>query len=78
MGYFCDKKVISQKVKVSPGTRLNTLKYSVLGIKLETKVISLHKIEGVKISSFLLNKYAVHNFWLLPVIFQVHCGRTVH
>ena len=35
---------------------------SVCGIKLETKWITLHKIEVVKISSFLLNKYAVHNF----------------
>ena len=47
---------------VSPGTHLNTQKYSVCGIKHETKVISLHDIEVVKISSFLLNKYAVHNF----------------
>ena len=37
-------------------------KCSVCGIKLEMKVITLHKIEVVKISSFLLNKYAVHNF----------------
>ena len=34
---------------------------SVCSIKLKTKVISLHKIEVVKISSFLLNKYVVHN-----------------
>ena len=50
----------------------------VFAAKLETKVISLHKIEVVKILSFLLNKYAVHSFWLLPVIFQVHSVRHVH
>ena len=53
---------ISQKVKDLPGTHLNTRKYSVCGIKLEMKVISLHKIEVLKISSFPLNKYAVHKF----------------
>ena len=37
------------------------IEYNVCGIKLETKVISLHKIEVLKISSFPLNKYAVHN-----------------
>ena len=62
MGVFFRPNFISQKVKVSPGTHLNTRKHSVCGIKLETKVISLHKIEVVKISSFLLNKYAVHIF----------------
>ena len=60
-GIFLRPNFISQKVKVLPGTRLNTWKYSVCGIKLETKVISLHKIEVLKISSFPLNKYAVHN-----------------
>ena len=45
-----------------PGFHLNIWKYSVCGIKLEAKVISLHKNEVVKISSFLLNKYDVHNF----------------
>ena len=61
-GIFCDQIFFSQKVKVSPGTHLNTRKYSFCGIKLETKVINLHKIEVVQISSFLLNKCAVHNF----------------
>ena len=61
-GYFLRPNFISQKVKVLPGTHLNTPKYSVGGIKLETKVISLHKIEVLKISSFPPNKYAVHNF----------------
>ena len=51
-GIFCEKNFISQKVKVSPGTRLKRRIYSVCDIKLETKVISLHKIEVVKISSF--------------------------
>ena len=31
----------------------------------------LHKIR-VEISSFLLNKHSVHNFRLLPVMFQVN------
>ena len=46
-GIFCDQIFFSQKVKVSPGTHLNTRKYSFCGIKLETKVINLHKIEVV-------------------------------
>ena len=61
MGVFLRPIFISQKVKVTPGVHLNTGKYSVSGIKHETKVISLQKIEVVKISSFLLNKLTVHN-----------------
>ena len=61
-GYFLQPNFISQKVKVLQGSHLNTSKYSVCGIKLETKVISLPKIEVLKVSSFPLNKYAVHNF----------------
>ena len=61
-GYFFRPNFFSQKVKVLPGTHLNTRKYSVCGIKLETKVISSHTIEVLKISSFPPNKYAVHNF----------------
>ena len=60
--FFLRPNLISQKVKVLPGTHLNTWKYSVCGIKLETKVISSHKIEVLKISSFPPNKYAVHYF----------------
>ena len=44
-GYFCDQNFISQKVKVSPGIHLNTWKYNVWGIKPETKVLRLHKIQ---------------------------------
>ena len=62
MGIFLGPNFISQKVKVSSGIHLNIRKCSVCGIKLEAKVISLHKNEVVKISSFLLIKYAVHNF----------------
>ena len=40
-GYFMRPNFISQKVKDLPGTHLNTRKYSVCGIKLEMKVISL-------------------------------------
>ena len=61
-GIFLRPKFISQKVKVLPGTHLNTWKYRVCGIKIEMKVISLHIIEVLKISSFPPNKYAVHNF----------------
>ena len=43
-GVFLRPNFISQKVKVLPGTHLNTPKYRVCGIKLETKVISLHKL----------------------------------
>ena len=44
------------------GIHLNTWKYNICGIKLETKVMRLHEIRGEKISSFLLNMYAVHDF----------------
>ena len=54
---------ISQKVKVSSSYRLNTCKYYVCGIKLETKVMRLHIIRVGKISLFLLKKCAV-NFFL--------------
>ena len=43
----------------------------VCGIKLETKVMHLHKIKIEKISLFHLKKCAVNDFWLLPVMFQV-------
>ena len=52
VGVFLRPNFISQKVKVLPGTHLNTQKYSVCGIKLDTKMISLHKIGVLKISSF--------------------------
>ena len=42
--------------------RLKTWKDNVSGIKLEIKVTSLHKIHFEEISSFLLNKYVVHDF----------------
>ena len=59
---FLRPNFISQKVKVFPGTHLSTQKYIVYGIKLDTKMISLHKIKVLKISSFPQNKYAVLNF----------------
>ena len=61
VGVFFATKFFFIESQGLPGTRLNTWKYSICGIKLETKVISLHKIEVLKISSFPLNKYAVHN-----------------
>ena len=42
--------------------RLKTWKYNVCGIKLEMKVMCLHKIHVELISSFFLNKYVVHDF----------------
>ena len=36
---------ISQKVKFSAGIRLKTWKHNVCGIKLETKVMRLHKMQ---------------------------------
>ena len=62
VGVFFVTNIISQKVKVLPGSHLNKRKYGVCGIKLETKVISSLKIEVLKISSFPPNKNAVHNF----------------
>ena len=50
---------------------LNTCKYYFCGIKLETKVMCLHKIRVEKISLFHIKKSAVNDFWLLPVMFQV-------
>ena len=50
---------------------LNTCKYYVCGIKLETKVMCLHKIRFEKISLFHIKKIVVNNFWLLPVMFRV-------
>ena len=41
-------------------------------------MISLHKIEVEKISFFLLNKYALNDFLLLPVMFQVPSVWPVH
>ena len=48
-----------------------TLDYYVCGIKLETKVMCLHKIRVEKISLFHIKKSAVNDIWLLPVVFQV-------
>ena len=52
----------SQKVKVSTSIHLNTCKYYVCGIKLETKVMRLPNIRVEKISSFHLKKCAVNYF----------------
>ena len=48
----------SQKFKVSPCIRLK----NVCGVKLEIKVMRLHKIHVELFLSFLLNKYVVHDF----------------
>ena len=62
MWVFFVTKLFSQKVKVSSSIRLNTCKYYVYGIKLETKVMRLHKIRVEKISLFHLKKCAVNYF----------------
>ena len=53
---------ISQKVKVLSSIHLNTCKYYYCGIKLETKVMRLHKIRVEKISLFHLKRCAVNYF----------------
>ena len=55
-------KVMSQKVKVSPGTLLNAWKYNACDKKLERKLTSLHKNEVEKISYYSLYIYAVPDF----------------
>ena len=55
-------KFFSQKVKVSLSIHLNTCKYYVCDIKLETKVMRLHKIRVRKISLFHLKMCAVNYF----------------
>ena len=62
MGVFLRPNFISQKVKVSSSIHLNTCKYYVCGIKLETKVMCLHKIWVEKISLIYLKKCAVNYF----------------
>ena len=61
-GIFCDPNFISQKVKFSSSIHLNTCKYYVCSIKLETKVMRLYKIRVEKISLFHPRKCAVNYF----------------
>ena len=51
-----------QKAKVLSGIHLNTWKCSVCSIKLEMKLLGLHKIRVKNISMFLVNKYVAPNF----------------
>ena len=62
MGVFFVTIFFSQKVKVSLSIHLNTYYYNVCGIKLETKVLRLHKIWVEKIALFRLKKCAVNYF----------------
>ena len=62
---------MSQKFKVSSSIHLNTCKYYVFDIKLETEVMLLHKIRIEKISLFHLKKCAINDYSLLPKMFQV-------
>ena len=61
-GYFLSPNFISQKVKVSSSIHLNTCKYYVCGIKRETKVLRLHKIQIEKISLFHLKNCVANDF----------------
>ena len=61
-GYFLGPNFISQKVIVLSSIYLNTCKYYVCGIKLEAKVMRMHKIRVEKISLFHLKKCAVNYF----------------
>ena len=63
-GIFCDHMyvVFLQKGSVLLGFYLNTWKYNVCSIKLERKVLCLHKIRVLNIPLFLVNGYFVHNF----------------
>ena len=62
MGVFLRPDFISQKVNISSSIHLNKCEYYVCGIKLETKVMCLHKIRIEKISLFHLRKCAVNDF----------------
>ena len=68
MGVFLYPNFISQKVKFSSSFHLNACKYYVFSIKLQMKVMRLHRIRVEKISLFHLKKCAVNYFCLLSVI----------
>ena len=51
-------KFFSHKFKVSP----KDMEYNICGIKREMKMMRLHKYLLSRFSSFLLNKYVVHDF----------------
>ena len=59
--FFCDQILFHRK-SVSSSIHLNTCTYYVCGIKLETKVMRLHKIRVEKIPLFHLKKCAVNYF----------------
>ena len=55
-------KFFFEESQSSSSIHLNTCKYYVCGIKLEKKVMRLHKIRVEKISLFHLKKCAVNCF----------------
>ena len=59
-GYFFLQNFISQKVKVSSSIHLNACTYYVCGIKLETKLMRLHKIWVEKMSLFHQKEVCCH------------------
>ena len=54
--FYCTESQSSSSI------HLNTCLYNVCGIKLETKVMRLHKIRVEKVSLFRLKKCAVNYF----------------
>ena len=56
------KFYFTESHKDSSSIHLNTCKYYVCGIKIETKVMRLHKIQVEKITLFHLKKCAVNDF----------------
>ena len=62
MGVFFVTKFYFTESLVSSSIHLNTCKYYVCGIKLEKKVMRLHKIWVEKIPLFHLKKCAVNKF----------------
>ena len=59
---FIVTKFYFTESQVSSSIHLNTCKFYVCGIKLETKVMRLHKSRVEKISLFHLKKCAVNYF----------------
>ena len=53
-GYVCDHLFFWQKAKVKSDIQLNICQYNDCSIKLETKVLRLHKIRVLNISLFWL------------------------
>ena len=72
-GYFCDQILFHRKLNfggVFTGIHLNTWKYNVCGIKLEAKVMRLHKIR-VPRRYFFCGSF----MFLFCLVFAMFCAR---